>query len=184
MSVGNDGRGARADLIEREQQRRVETGAGAARGDVPRGFYQVFHERRDQGGGVVRTGPGRQQVERPLITEERFGVEVLTLTRRDGIEHTRVGESGKSEGDALPDGVAGAGVGVDHRLQGVDPSGRSSRVGGEDRYRLGGSGGVVEGPAEQLARRPMIQSGGVEQGLEGGAGLAFPEAAALDPAGR
>ena len=31
---------------------------------------------------------------------------------------------------------------------------------------------------------PVVERGGMEQGLEGGAGLALPEAAGLDPAGR
>jgi hypothetical protein len=40
----------------------------------------------------------------------------------------------------------------------------------------------VEGPPEQLGGWPAVERGGVQQALERGAGLAFPEPAGLDPA--
>jgi hypothetical protein len=83
----------------------------------------------------------------------------------------------------LPDGVARAGVGVDHRLQRVRPPSRRSRVRGEDRHCVRGGGGV-EGPTEQLRGRPVIEGGGMEERLERGPRLALPEPASLDPAGR
>jgi hypothetical protein len=44
------------DLIQCEQQGWVESGCGGARGDTTCGFDEIFHERGDQGGGVVRPG--------------------------------------------------------------------------------------------------------------------------------
>ena len=55
-------------------------------------------------------------------------------------------------------------------------------VRGEDRHRIRG-GGRIKSPPEQLTRRTVIEGGCMEEGLEGGAGLAFPEPAALDTAG-
>lgn len=60
---------------------------------------------------------GGEQVQGALFGEEGLGVEVLVRAWRDGIEYARVGECGECEGDALPDAVAGLGVGVDHRGQ-------------------------------------------------------------------
>ena len=80
----------------------------------------------------------------------------------------------------MPDGVAGSGVGFDHRLKRVGPSGRGAGVGGEDRDGVGCCCGV-EGPPEQFGGWPVVKGCGVEEGLEGGAGLAFPEPAGLAP---
>jgi len=71
-----------ADLIERQQQWRIEARAGIGRGQTPGGLYDVFHERRHQRRGVVRAGAGGEQVEAAADAQERFGVEVLTLAAR------------------------------------------------------------------------------------------------------
>src|SRR5690625_7000346 len=90
---------------------------------------------------------------------------MLTRTRCDGIEYAWVSKRGKCEGDALPDGVAGARVGVDHRFERFGPPGGSLAAVGEDCDGLG-CGGGIECPAEQFGRWPVIEGGGVEEGFE------------------
>src|SRR5690625_7090707 len=99
---------------------------------------------------------------------------MLTRTRCDCVEHAWVSKSGKCEGDALPDGVAGARVGVDHRFERFGPPGGGHGGAGEDWGGFGRSGGGQR-PAEQFGRWPVIGGAGGEGGWEGGGGLSRPE---------
>ena len=81
----------------------------------------------------------------PLSREERLRVERFAGSWGDGGEDAWVGERGEGEADAVPDGVAGAGVGVDHGFERVGPAGGGVGVVGEDGDGVGGGGGV-EGP--------------------------------------
>ena len=114
--------------------------------------------------------------------EDQAGVELFVRSGCDGIEHAGVGKGREGKGDALPDAVAGLGVGVDHRTKGVVPTHRRVRVGVEDGDGLGRCAGV-EGPPEQLGRWAAVECGGVQQALECGAGLSLPEPTRLDASG-
>lgn len=111
----------------------------------------------------------------------RLWVERIARPWGDGVDHAWVGEGGEGEGDALPDRVAGARVSLDHRIKRFGPPARSSGVGLEDAYGVGGGGGV-ECPLVEGAGVAVVEGGGVEKGLDGGAGLAFPEPAVVHPA--
>jgi hypothetical protein len=143
-----------------------------------RGLGQVLDERRHQRRRRTGTRAGRQQVQGAVLGQEGVGVEALTVSRGYGIEDSGVCERVEGESNALPDRVAGAGVGVDHRPQRVSPPFRRATVGLEDMDGIGCRGGV-ERPLIQGPGVAPVQGGGVQQGLDGGGGLAFPEPAAL-----
>ncbi|KRC62803.1 hypothetical protein ASE14_03035 [Agromyces sp. Root81] len=144
------------------------------------GLIEVFDERGNESGGVVRSGAGRGQVRGAVAAKERFGVEPLAVAGGDGVEYAGVGEGAEGEGHALPDRVAGAGVGFEYGLERVAPPGGGGGVAEKDRDGVVGCGGV-EGPTVELGGWAVVECCGVEEGLECGAGLGFPEAAAVDP---
>ena len=55
-------------------------------------------------------------------------VELLVLAGADRLQHPWVGERGEGERDALPNGVAGARVGLQHPVERLGPSGRGVGV--------------------------------------------------------
>src|SRR3546814_5187441 len=93
-------------------------------------------------------GASGEEVEGAVASKELGWVEVLAGPRGDGVEDARIRKAGQGKGDAHPDGVAGSGVGVDHRVQRLSPSGRCPGVGGEDRHRVGRGGRSEEHTSE------------------------------------
>jgi hypothetical protein len=77
---------------------------------VAGGLDEVFDERCDERPRCARSGSGGEQVEGAVVGEKVDGIEVLARLRGYRVEHARVGEAGKRERDAHPDGVAGARV--------------------------------------------------------------------------
>jgi hypothetical protein len=75
----NPARGEGADLIQGEQQERVESGAGGAGSKPPRGFDEVIDQCRDRAAG--RTGAGQF-----LVYEANSGSE-------NGLVHPRLSAS-------------------------------------------------------------------------------------------
>jgi hypothetical protein len=178
ISVGSEGKGARLPISSSASSRAGRGGRRDRGGEAAGGFDEVFHERRDQRGGVVRPGTGREQVEGAALGGS-FGVEVLV---RAGLTASSTRGSARAARDRetpcqMESRVLGSEsiIACNESAHPVAAFGFAVRIATAS---AAAEGRVSTGTTRLVA---VIEGGGVQECLECGAGLAFPEAAASTP---
>jgi hypothetical protein len=82
-----------ADLVQRHQGGRIESGAGGGCGEVASGLNEVLDECRHEGPRGASTCSGGEEIERAVVGQELPRVEVLACSGGDGVEDARIGEA-------------------------------------------------------------------------------------------